>query len=168
MNRNPIFDRIVVRLKTRLPFVFDDGGRKASGRDGKAGDCVTRAIAIASGRPYEEVWQAIASIMAEMPKTRKRRVAGQRSANNGVYVTSVLFKRYMEGLGFEWTPTMTIGSGCRVHLRAGELPTGKLVVSVSKHYCAVIDGTLRDTGDCTRNGERCVYGYWKLRETPVA
>ncbi len=34
---------------------------------------------------------------------------------------------------------MQIGSGCTVHLRADELPSGRLVVSVSRHLTAVID-----------------------------
>jgi len=38
------------------------------------------------------------------------------------------------------------------------------VVSVSKHYTAVIDGELHDTWDCSRAGSRCVYGYWKKPE----
>jgi hypothetical protein len=51
---------------------------------------------------------------------------------------------------------MQIGSGCTVHL----LPSGKLVVSVSKHLTAVIDGVIHDTHDCSRAETRCVYGYW--------
>ena len=69
----------------------------------------------------------------------------------------------MTSLGFIWHPTMQIGSGCKVHLRADELPPGRLVVMVSKHSAAVIDGVLHDTHDCSRNGTRCVYGYWKLQ-----
>jgi len=42
-------------------------------------------------------------------------------------------------------PTMAIGSGCKVHLADGELPPGRLVVSVSKHYTAVTDGVIHDT-----------------------
>ena len=53
-----------------------------------------------------------------------------------------------------------IGSGCRVHLRAEELPPGRLIVSVSRHLVAVIDGVIHDTLDCSRNGSRCVYGYY--------
>jgi hypothetical protein len=60
----------------------------------------------------------------------------------------------------DWTATMLIGSGCKVHLRSGELPSGRLIVAVSKHLCAVIDGVLHDTHDCSRGGRRCVYGYW--------
>ena len=71
------------------------------------------------------------------------------------------FKDYMTELGFVWTPTMTIGSGCTTHLRDGELPDGRLVCKVGRHLVAVVDGVINDTHDCSRNGTRCVYGYWK-------
>ena len=41
-----------------LPFARDDGGRAAAGFKGSAGDCVARSVAIASGRPYAEVYGA--------------------------------------------------------------------------------------------------------------
>jgi len=55
---------------------------------------------------------------------------------------------------------MAIGSGCTVHLRSEELPKGRLLVKVSGHLTAVIDGVLYDTHDCSRHGMRCVYGYF--------
>jgi hypothetical protein len=55
---------------------------------------------------------------------------------------------------------MGIGTGCKVHLNADELPKGRLICNVSKHYSAVVDGVLNDTYDSSRNGNRCVYGYW--------
>ena len=55
---------------------------------------------------------------------------------------------------------MAIGSGCKVHLRADELPSGRLIVSVSKHLTAVIDGVIHDNHDPSRDGTRCVYGYF--------
>jgi len=42
---------------------------------------------------------------------------------------------------------------------SGELPKGRLVVAVSKHYTSVIDGTVYDIGDPCRDGTRCFYGY---------
>ena len=58
---------------------------------------------------------------------------------------------------------LAAGSGCRVHLRPGELPKGRLVVSVTRqHYTAVIDGTGHDIVDPCRGGTRCVYGYWRI------
>ena len=43
-----------------MEFVYDDGGRKEAGYKGYTGDCVTRAIAIASGLPYAQVYEAMA------------------------------------------------------------------------------------------------------------
>jgi len=67
---------------------------------------------------------------------------------------------YLRGIGSRWIPTMHIGSGCKVHLREGELPAGRLIVALSKHLCAVIDGVIHDPHDCSRGGRQCVYGYW--------
>ena len=69
-------------------------------------------------------------------------------------------KKYLQKLGWKWTPTMFIGQGCKVHLKKEELPMGTLIVSCSKHITVVKDGVLHDTYDCSRNGTRCVYGYW--------
>lgn len=135
--------------------VFDDGGRASAGFDGKCGDCVVRAIAIASGIPYAEVYKACAEINAT-----RRNGDKVRSARNGMRVQSAPFRRYMQSLGFVWTPTMRIGQGCKVHLRDGEIPMGRLIVAVSKHYTAVIDGVIYDRFDPSRDGTRCVYGYW--------
>jgi hypothetical protein len=66
----------------------------------------------------------------------------------------------MVSIGFVWTPTMGIGTGCKVHLHADELPKGRLIASVSKHYCAMIDGVINDISNPSRGGKRCVYGYW--------
>lgn len=86
---------------------------------------------------------------------RKRSVSNART---GVYRETQ--DRYLESLGWHWTPTMQIGSGCQVHLRADELPSGRLIVRLSKHSVAVIDHVIHDTHDCSRRGNRCVYGYW--------
>ena len=67
---------------------------------------------------------------------------------------------YMDALGFRYVATMSVGSGCKTHLRSDELPKGRLIVQVSKHYTAVIDGVIHDTFDPSRGGTRCVYGYW--------
>ncbi|MBB5278679.1 hypothetical protein HNR26_004781 [Rhizobium rosettiformans] len=147
-------------------FTHNDGGRAAAGYKGKTGDCVCRSIAIASGRPYQEVYDRLAKGTGEQrasSRTKKRAA----SAANGINVGRKWFKDYMAELGFEWVSTMTIGTGCTIHLKADELPLGRLVVSVSKHYTAMIDGTINDTHDPSRGGTRCVYGYWKFKENKV-
>jgi hypothetical protein len=145
-----------------MKVIISDGGRKAAGFSGPANDCVARSIAIAAQRPYAAVYGELSEINARMPKTSGRKTAGVVSASYGIYTTSKLFKDYMRKLGFVWTPTMAIGSGCTVHLKEGELPMGRLVVSVSRHYTCVIDGVIHDLADISRNGTRCVYGIWRL------
>jgi len=143
-------------------FVYNDGGRKLAGRKGDTGDCVTRAVAIASGLPYLEVYNVLAEGNKTQRQTKRTRdsLKGKRTASNGIYVQRKWFKDYMKSIGFEWVPTMQIGQGCTVHLKAEELPKGRLVCNVSKHCVAVIDGVINDTYDCSREGTRCVYGYW--------
>ena len=137
-----------------LPWKQTDGGRSRYFKGKDAGDCVTRAIAIAADLDYKYVYDKCAEI--EYKRT------GKRSARNGVLTQDPLFKQMMRDLGFFWTPTMKIGSGCKVHLRPDELPSGRLVCNLSKHSVAVIEGVVYDTHDCTRGGTRCVYGYWRL------
>jgi hypothetical protein len=139
-----------------MEFVLHDGGRVAAGHKGGTGDCVTRSIAIATGKPYQEVYDAL-NRFAKTERVGKRKKK-RSSSRTGVYRQT--FQRYLESLGWRWISTMSIGSGCRVHLRASELPQGLLVVEVSRHLTAVIDGVIHDTHNCSRGGARCVYGYF--------
>ena len=149
-----------------MQFQYDDGGRGVAGYKGSAGDCVCRAVAIASGKPYAEVYAALARGAGDERKSRGA------SARSGIRTSRKWFKDLMRSWGFTWTATMGIGTGCKVHLHDGELPPGRLVVAVSKHYTAVIDGVIHDTHDPQREirvsvdnvpagiQRRCVYGYW--------
>lgn len=142
-----------------MRWVYHDGGRAAAGFKGKTGDCVTRAIAIATGIPYRKVYDDLNELAKlERPRNGKKR----SSSREGVFRRT--YQRYLESLGWEWVPTMKIGSGCQVHMRAEELPSGRIIVRVSKHLAAVIDGVLYDTHDCSRGGTRCVYGYFRPKE----
>jgi len=140
-------------------FHHNDGGRAAAGFKGSAGDCVTRAVTIATQQDYRTVYDALSDGCKTQRLTR-RSPRRKVSARNGVNVRRLWFKRYLEDLGWVWVPTMQIGSGCTVHLRRDELPAGRLIVSVSRHYTCVIDGVIHDTHDPSRDGTRCVYGYW--------
>lgn len=42
-----------------MEFVYNDGGRSEAGFKGTTGDCVCRAIAIATQRPYKEIYDLI-------------------------------------------------------------------------------------------------------------
>lgn len=161
-----------------MEFVHDDGGRAEAGYKGSANDCVCRAIAIVTEKPYLEVYDALFSGIIEYTGAHRDRAArrmkcgkGRRGTTPRNGVSSKVYRAYLESLGWKWFPTMGIGTGCQVHLADGELPSGRLVVRLSKHLTAVIDGVIHDTYDpqrCTilcengvqRIAHRCVYGYF--------
>ncbi len=137
-------------------FCHNDGGRSASGFTGITGDCVTRSIAIITGIPYSEVYNSLNKLSsAERTGKRKKSVSNART---GVY--RITYDKYLKSLGYQWIPTMRIGDGCKIHLRSDELPAGRLIIRVSKHMTAMIDGVIHDIYDCSRRGTRCVYGYY--------
>jgi len=137
-------------------FEYNDGGRKEAGYKGNTGDCGVRSLAIALELPYQEVYDKVNDLCLGERKSKRRR--GKSSARTGIH--SHTFKLIAEAYGLKWIPTMFIGQGCKVHLRADELPKGRIICNVSKHYVAVIDGTIHDLEDCSRGGTRCVYGYY--------
>ena len=89
-----------------MKFVYDDGGRSKYFK-GKTRDCVTRAISIATGADYKEVYNAL-NELAKHERTGKR-----SNARTGVYTTTT--RRYMKSIGWKWVPCMSIGSGCSTH-----------------------------------------------------
>ncbi len=181
-----------------MQFNYNDGGRAAAGYKGHTGDCVCRAICIATGLPYQEVYDKLAQGNAAQRRSKNQRGGkfsnkNQRTAARGIYTGRKWFKDYMASLGFTWVPCMLIGQGCKVHLTDGELPMGRLVVAVSKHLTAVIDGVINDTYNPSERGgtiysagypsdelpkgavkmdngqysyapDRCVYGYYILNQ----
>lgn len=136
-------------------FVFNDGGRSEAGFKGETRDCVCRSIAIVTGKNYKQVYDEL-NELCKTEKIRKRR--RRSSSRTGIYRET--YDKYLTELGYKWTPTMRIGQGCKTHLRSDELPSGKIIVRVSKHLTAVIDGVINDIFDCSRDGSRCVYGYY--------
>jgi hypothetical protein len=132
-----------------MDFVYSDGGRGAAGFStaNEARDCVCRSIAIATEQPYAKVYFELSAIAKAM---------GERaSARDGL--PRPVYDRYLAALGWTWVPTMGIGTGCTVHVRADELPSGRVIVRVAGHLTAVIDGVIHDTGDPSN---ACVYGYF--------
>ena len=135
-----------------MRYQYSDGGRVAAGYKGYAGDCVTRAIAIASQMSYQDAYDLVSDNCKRRPRLRGF------SSRTGVH--HQITRDILSLLGWGWHPTMSIGSGCKVHLRDGELPMGRIIVKLSAHICAVIDGVIHDAHDPRREGTRCVYGYW--------
>ena len=140
-----------------MRYVYSDGGRSKYFK-GTAGDCVTRAICNATGLDYKEVYDTLFKMIKAKPSKKASGSKGT-TPRNGVPI-KIIHSYLEQQLGWVWHPTMEIGQGCRVHLAARELPAGTLIVQVSGHITCVKDGVLYDSYDCTRGGNRCVYGYW--------
>ena len=51
-----------------MDFIWDDGGRAACGYVGLTGDCVPRAIAIATGAVYCDVYEKLGTASEKSPR----------------------------------------------------------------------------------------------------
>jgi hypothetical protein len=154
----------------RCRWIKDDGGRSASGiprADENASDCVARAIAIAAQKPYREVHEALIvrtvqhaheANSADGKWVRRRGGARAFDADHGC--PNWAYGPYLESLGWKFTDT----KDQRIHLRADELPSGRLVVEVHRHLVAVVDGVIHDVADSGGKGRRPVTGYWTAGE----
>jgi hypothetical protein len=109
-----------------MPWVNDDGGRADAGFTGHTRDCVVRAIAIATGRSYLNVYSSLhryalidRALMAKLTLRYGARAQAHASPRTGV--NRRVYDRYLRECGWTWTATMRVGAGCTVHLRADEL-----------------------------------------------
>ena len=133
---------------SKLDFKFSDGGRSKYYEKTNVSDCGVRAIAIALDRDYDEVYKEAMSFLGYSPR-------------NGILIKDC--KKLFTHFGFKWHACMKIGTGCKVHLAKGEVPMNKTIVcSVSKHLVCVKNGVIYDRFDPSRDGTRCVYGYYYL------
>lgn len=147
---------VVVKTLTEPPFQYSDGGRSKYFK-GTAGDCFTRAVCNATGMDYKVVYDMV-NEYGKKERTGKRK-KDKSSARDGVYQKTAL--KIMKDLGWSWVPTMSIGSGCTVHVATEDLPCDKtIILRLSGHFSCMKNGILLDTYDCSRGASRCVYGYW--------
>jgi len=155
----------------RCRWVKDDGGRRASGiargHKDEVGDCVARAIAIATQKPYREVHDALTvakvryvAAGSDAWARRDRHRGGVHAFHADYGVMDAVYGPYLKGLGWRFTSTKELPRGKGVHLRADELPGGRLIVRLRRHLVAVIDGVIHDTSDCSEEGRRRIQGYW--------
>jgi hypothetical protein len=131
-----------------------DGGRLDAGFKGLGGDCVTRAIAIATETPYRQVRKALSDLTIEMTGGL------DRSAANGVSVP--VSHAYLTSLGWELVLTK------KSYLK--DIPiTGTLIACLPRHTTAVINNTVHDSWDSrksrkTKCGSPVMQGYYQKEE----
>ncbi len=131
-----------------LDWTEDDGGRAAAGFGGAAGDCVVRAICIALGQDYETTYADIAALAKSSPAKG---------------VTNSVCRPYLEQRGWKFH---VVG---RKLLNSANLPQKpRIIVSLSRHLAAVVDGVVRDTYSSSGRGYRKFYGYFAPADEQAA
>ena len=137
-------------------WIWHDGGRAGAGFVGSTGDCVVRAITIATGKEYREVYDAI-------------HAASGKSPRQGASILH--YEKFLTDLGFECVkceyPTqlrfMGELSGNVVMLF---LPDGN--ARKRGHLCTMIDGTIYDTWDPQFEKDFVIDRYWSAPKAESA
>jgi len=124
-------------------FTFNDGGRSRYFK-GRAGDCAARAMSIALELDYKLCYDELAK--AHSAKT------GKRSARNGIYKDD--FNVVLNRHGWVWRSAPKLDGR---KARSVDMPRGRVIVRMARHFAAVVDGVLHDTWD---SSSKMVYGYW--------
>jgi hypothetical protein len=157
-------DLMMATMKSKLGMQYDDGGREAAGFKGRAGDCVVRALAIATGTDYRKVYDYCRNRMRSRytisDETRERLSDAQlkrvkqrytRWASPRTGVPSTVYEPWLKDRGFRKRKVKE-----RMLLRDMPCEFGTVyVVRVRRnghrngHLVAVIDGTIHDTWNCS-------------------
>jgi len=125
-------------------YQYNDGGRSKYFK-GKAGDCAARAMAIALEVDYKDAYN-------ELAKANAKGRGGQKSARNGIYKED--FNRVLEAHGWVWVAAPKF-EGRKAYVQ--DMPSGRVIARMARHFVAVIDGVANDTFNST---SKMIYGYW--------
>jgi len=130
-----------------MKFIKDFGGREkyfpTKLKKDLAGDCVIRAIAIATGLDYKVVWVRMFEIGAEIG----------RMPNSWVTVDL-----YLDALGWKKCKPFRKSNGRKYKLKDVPIsPDRAYLFRTSKHLTAVVNGELRDVWNC---GAWCANSYY--------
>ncbi len=126
---------------TKKVYVFENLNPEGK----RMGDCEIRAIAKATGKPYEviehEIWLALGEV-----GYRHYCDAGK------IYLEKIKAKK----LSF---PAKAGQSRMDGETFAKTHPKGRYVLRMAHHLTACVDGKIYDIWDCSK---RCVYGAWEI------
>lgn len=138
--------------KHRFQWLYDDGGREAAGRRGRVGDCVCRAIAIATEQPYEQIYKTLNELCKPFRETPRSRTPSCQFGMPGK-----VYQPFLEGQGwcFHKLPDYA-------QFNASNVPQeGVSIISLYGHIATVKHGVIRDTFDCSYKGIARIYGFYR-------
>lgn len=148
-----------------MKYTFNDGGRSGHFK-GKTGDCVTRAIAIATKLPYIDVYNSLFDIAKNWKgnSVQARIIRRDASPRNGT--SRKVWVRFLNDyLGL-------VEMREKRKLNDSLFYKGTYIVKVRKHTIAIIDGVVHDTWDSRKTSGaytdgvpqwKTVTRYWKVK-----
>ena len=167
---------------TPLGFMICDGGREDAGYKGDAGDCVTRAISIATawasrGRyEYEQHRSELMKRKAKWRKTsrsKRAKASKSNSVRNGT--PKEVYRPYLEDLGWERVSLVKFGDPTRKEMVKEDIPNDIVILEVRKHLVTCANHVVLDTWDCREatlfvdgfatheTKPRTVTAYWRKK-----
>lgn len=126
-----------------LPHVLTDGGRKEAGYKGSTGDCVIRAIAVATGEKYKDIYKAIFAMAKANPTFRQAMYPHRCSPRFGVYQEH--YQEYLEARGWKWIPATELQPESGKITEENIKMVGTAIIKVHRHLMAVKDGVVHDS-----------------------
>lgn len=143
--------------KGGVDWVDDDGGRDEWYQDqirqqGLVGDCVVRALSIASGTPYESMREQVVRSMEEHGQSWHT-----TDPDDGVFDSA--WWPVAESLGFERFPIWQLTGNKTMGVKRAVKLAPVMLLASKGHVVAAIDGLVHDTWDST--GSRIVE-VWML------
>lgn len=144
-----------------LKFIHNDGGRSKYFK-GSTGDCVTRAIAIATNIDYKIVYDDLFIANKEyIEKHNNKYAKAMKSRKNGLSPRNGIYKeiysKYLFANGWKYISLVKFGSKERTKL--DQLThLDNIIVCIPRHIMAMQKGVINDIGD-TR------YSYWEERKS---
>ena len=128
-----------------MAYTYNDGGRAEAGFKGVM-DCGVRAYAVALQVPYKEARRIL-------KKHTKAGMAGDGALSKGIFKKD--YDSALKAAGWEWHKAPTFPGRKARHY---DMPKGRVIVKMAKHFAAVVDGELQDVFD---SSDKMVYGYWR-------
>ncbi len=138
------------------PFVKTDGGRSDDKRRPHKGDCVIRAVALATGIAYSECYDELEDFYG---KSR-----GGMNIKNWIDLQHYNETNF-RGFSFHWVPFKAVKGQKRMNpvTFCQQFKDGTYIARTAKHVFAVIDGVIHDSWKQRKH--RCIYGAWKVEYT---
>ena len=147
-----------------MEYLYNEGGRGEHYK-GLVGDCVTRAITIATELPYDVVYNALFDIAKNYKGNSKVaiRIRLKPSPRSGCY--NEVANEFLKALNIEEV---------RGKLKVNDqmFYEGRYMVYVRRHWIAIIDGVVNDTWDSRKTSGAYTDGvpqwktitrYWKVK-----